>query len=345
MNPPNHFSRTLVFVSTLWLLDCSLASAQLDRITPLDGKAISGSTASVWKDGIAIKVGPNTQTMLPGEIEKIALQGDPASLTKGREFAVDGEYDQALEELRKVNISELQRDAAKADAAFYLILSQAKAALAGRGDKTAAAGAAMNFVRTYPDSWHYYSVQRLTGDLALALHKHDQAISFYEKLRSAPSTNSKIESVYLTAVAMLAKGDSTAAQAMFAKVVGLSVQSPSSLRLQALAKAGTAVAMARSKKADAGLAILDTLIEEMSPTDVEMGSRIYNAQGACYEAKGDIEGAILAYLHTHLMFSGQPDAHAESLTRLAELWPQIGKPDRAAEAKQELQDSYPGYGR
>ena len=292
-----------------------------------------------------MKVGSNTQKLFPGDVEKIALQGDPSALTKGREFAIDREYEQALEELRKVDIAGLRRDASKAEAAYYLLVCQAQAALAGRGDKTAAATAAVNFVRTYPDSWHYFAVQRLTGDLALALNRHDQAISFYERLLTAPSTNTKMESVYLTAVAHLAKDDSAKALELFNKVAGAKVQSPSSLRLQSLARAGKAVALAKTGKADEGLAIVDSLIEEMSPSDVEMGARIYNAQGASYEAKDDVEGAILAYLHTHLMFSGQPDAHAYALTRLQQLWPEVGKPGRAAEAKQELQDRYPGFGR
>ena len=58
---------------------------------------------------------------------------------------------------------------------------------------------------------------------------------------------------------------------------------------------------------------------------------------------GDVEGAVMAYLHTHLMFSTQPDAHAEALGKLIELWPKVGKPERAGAARQELQERYPGY--
>ena len=71
---------------------------------------------------------------------------------------------------------------------------------------------------------------------------------------------------------------------------------------------------------------MDSLIKELNPTDIEMSAKIYNAQGASYEAADDIEGAILSYLHTHLMFSGQPDAHAKALSRLVELWPKVGRP-------------------
>ncbi len=92
-----------------------------------------------------------------------------------------------------------------------------------------------------------------------------------------------------------------------------------------------------------GSRLVKGLIAELNPTDVEMSARIYNAQGASYEASGDTEGAILSYLHTHLMFSTQPDAHAEALKKLIELWPKVGKPERAAAARQELQQRYPGY--
>ena len=340
-------SRVLFTFAAMSIVCSGTALAQIDRIYPLDGKPISGSIEAITKDGIKIKVGNNIQSIPGGDILKVALQGDPSSLTKGREFAVDGEYEQAIEELRKVNVDELSRDASKAELAYYLVLCQAKEALAGRAGKTKAeaATAAAQFRKVHPNSWHNYSVLKLTGDLALASNKHDQAIAFYESLLRSPSVNTKVESVYLTAVAQLAKGDEKTALGLFDKVIGVDVQSPFAMRTQSLAKAGKAVAMARSDKADEGLAIVDTLINEMGPTDVEMGARIYNAQGASYEAKGDVEGAILGYLHTHLMFSGQPDAHAEALSRLVNLWPQVGKPQRAAEAKQELLDRYPGFGR
>jgi len=101
--------------------------------------------------------------------------------------------------------------------------------------------------------------------------------------------------------------------------------------------------LAQSSKGEESLQLTNQLIGELNPADVEMAARIYNAQGAGYEAKGDTEGAILSYLHTHLMFSLQPDAHAEALQRLVELWPEVGKPERAAEARQELQQRYPGF--
>ena len=135
------------------------------------------------------------------------------------------------------------------------------------------------------------------------------------------------------------------AQADFEKVLSANVQSTTASRLQTLARAGLAVALSQQGKAEEGLKLVESLIAEMGSGDSEMASRIYNAQGACLEASGDTLGAVMAYLHTHLMYSGQADAHAEALSKLVELWPKLGKPDRAAEAREELQQRYPGWGK
>ena len=181
------------------------------------------------------------------------------------------------------------------------------------------------------------------GDLSLALNDTGRAMTYYRSLMNAPSEDTQVESIYLQGLVNLKKNENEAALAEFEKVIGRNAQSTRTARLQTLANAGKAVAMAQSGDAEAALELVKRLIADLNPTDVEMAARIYNAQGASYEASGDTEGAVMAYLHTHLMFSLQPDAHAEALKRLVELWPQVGKPERAAEARSELQQRYPGF--
>ena len=262
---------------------------------------------------------------------------------QAREFAIDGQYEKALDELKAVDLEKLGRDVIKADAAYYRLLSRARLALAGQGDRKAAITEAISFATKHRDSFHVFSVAKLLGDLALATKSHEKAIEYYGFLANAPSTESKIESRYLIGVAMLDQDDIPGAQKAFADVASVDVNSTDALRLKTLAKAGQAVALAKGGKGKEGLALADKLISELNPTDIEMSARIYNAQGASYEAADDIEGAILAYLHTHLMFSSQPDAHARALSRLVELWPKVGRAERAAEARQELKQRYPGF--
>ena len=340
------FRPAIAIAALCWLLAANPALAQLDRLYPQDSDdPVAGTVIETSRNGVKFKTGGSTSDYVAGDIRKILFQGDPGELTKGRQFALDGQYQQALQELRAINVDKLPREVIKADVMFYTLWCEARLALEGRGDKAGAVKAALAFANDYKDSWHFFEVAKLLGDLALALNNPQQALKYYQSLLKAPSTETKIESVYLTGIVQLAQGDAAAAQAEFEKVIGVQVAAKGALRLQTLAKAGKAVALAKAGKGDEGLKLVDTLIAELNPVDVEMAARIYNAQGASYEAKGDREGAIRAYLHTHLMFSSQPDAHAEALVRLVELWPQVGKPERAAEARQELQDRYPGYGK
>lgn len=334
---------TLAMISSFGLAHSS-AFAQNDLVYTFNSKSpAAGQVTQVTKDGVALKTNGATKAIPATEIRKILFQGDPRELVKGRESAIAGQYEQAVEELTTVDPKTLNRELSKSDAGYYLVLSRGKLALAGRGDKSAAAKAALAFAGSNQNSYHFYSVARLLGDLALALNNHDLALRYYGSLGSAASRELKAESKYLTGMALMAKGAAGEAEKAFDSVLAEKTDTAAVLRIQKLAKAGKAVAMARSGKGDESLTMVNSLIEELSANDVEMGARIYNAQGASFEAMGDKDGAVMAYLHTHLLFSTQPDAHARALSRLVELWPQVGRPERADQARQELQQRYPGF--
>ena len=345
IRPIRAFDQKAIATCTLigWSLIPSLAVAQKDTVYDRQGKQVRGSVTKITAAGVEIEKSGDTQTISSSDILKIMFEGDPAELTRGRERAIDGQYDQALEELRKLKFNEIERDVIAADAAFYLAMSEARLALAGKGDRQAAAKKMLAFAGKYRTSWHFFEAARILGDLALALRDYDKALRYYGSLRQAPSADTKIQSVYLVGVTHLQKGTADAGLAELDKVIGIKPQTTTASRLQALAKAAKASALAASGKADEGLQLVDQLIADLNPTDLELAARLYNAQGKCYEAKGDVEGAVLAYLHTHLMFSSIPDAHAEALKRLVELWPQAGNPEESARARQELQQRYPGF--
>ena len=338
-----HFLAILgVFALSMTLTPSVLA--QMDRVyTVGSNSASAGTVTETSKAGIKLKTGKNVREFTNAEIRKILFQREPAELNRGRELAIDGQYEQALTELKGIDAEKISRDVIRTEAAYFVVLCNSKLALAGRGDRNAAISGALNFASKNSDSYHFFSVAKLLGDLALSTKAYDKAIQYYGALKSAPSAEAKIESRYLIGVANLEKGDVPKAEEAFNDVASVSVSSTEAVRLKVLARAGQAVALARGGKGKEGLTVVEDLIKELNPTDIEMSARIYNAQGASHEAAGDIEGAILSYLHTHLMFSGQSDAHAKALSRLVELWPKVGRAERAAEARQELQQRYPGY--
>ena len=331
----------IAIVAGSGILGVSTASA-VDRLYEKSGGNVTGEVTATDKKGVQLKKGSGSQTYFSGDIQKILFEGDPAGLTKGREFALDGQFSEALEELKKVDQAKIKRDVISADVAFYTAMSEARLALAGKGAKNAAVAKLRSFAGAYKNSWHFFETAKMLGDLAISLGSPGNAMPYYKALAKAQSPDTKIESVYLQGRVHLASEAYDEAIAEFDKVIGVNANTTATARTQVLAKAGKAVALAKSGKSAEGLKLVNGLIAELNPDDIEMAARVYNAQGASLEASDDSEGAILAYLHTHLMFSSQPDAHSEALLRLVELWPQVGQPQRAAEARGVLQQRYPG---
>jgi tetratricopeptide (TPR) repeat protein len=324
----------------------SSAHAQIDRVYPASGNPISGKITDIKRDSVTIESSSKSQTVPAAEIQKIMFDGDPTELTKGREFALDGQWEQALDELKRLNFAKVNREYIKADAMYYLARSESQLALVGRGNSAEAVKKMRAFAAAYPDSIHFYGAAKSLGDLAVSMGSFDQATTFYGALTKSPSPDLQIESKYLTGLSRLRQGKAAEAQADFdAVIANKNVNTTTAARIQTLAQAGKAVSLSQQGKGAEGLAIVDDLISKLNTSDSEMAARIYNAQGASLEATGDSLGAVMAYLHTHLMFSGQADAHAESLSKLVQLWPKVGKPERAAEARDELQQRYPGWGK
>ena len=69
-------------------------------------------------------------------------------------------------------------------------------------------------------------------------------------------------------------------------------------------------------------------------------AQIYNALGDVQAKAGRLKEAMMAYLHTQLLFASEPDSHAEALFHLAEIWPQLEQTDRANQSRETLKSRY-----
>lgn len=336
-------TRCIAVIFALVMSFSSVAQAQVDRVIPVTGPAIIGKIADIKRDSVTVESSSGSQTLSIDKVGSLAFGGEPQGLTSGRRAALEGNFEQAAIDLTKIDFKAITRNEIRADAMYYVARTDAELALAGRGDVAEATRKMRGFVTANPQSMHFYRAAKTLGDLAVAEGKYDEAVKFYGALAGAPIAELKIEAEYLGAVAKLRQGNVAEADASFTRVISANVQSELGARLQTLAKAGKAVTLAKQNKGQEAVALVDTLIAELNPDNSEIAAQVYNAQGASLEATGDLVGAVLAYLHTHLMFSGQSSAHAEALSRLVELWPKVGNPERATEARQELQQRYPGW--
>jgi lipopolysaccharide biosynthesis regulator YciM len=115
---------------------------------------------------------------------------------------------------------------------------------------------------------------------------------------------------------------------------------PAAETARATALVGNAAVLVGQKKTDEAIKVLNDIIAKGDSEDAELMAHAYNTLGTAYRQAGDANEAKFAFLHTDMLYSAVPDAHAEALANLAEIWKQLNKPERAAEARKRLGELY-----
>ena len=96
-----------------------------------------------------------------------------------------------------------------------------------------------------------------------------------------------------------------------------------------------------AKKTEAAIKLATEVLKATDAEDVPLLAQGYNVLGTAYRQAGRTEEALLAFLHVDVLYASLPDAHAEALANLAELWEQVHKTERANHARKVLEEQYP----
>lgn len=313
-----------------------------DRIFPEKGAALSGVINELDREKIVIEVRGTPQNVAVNEIAKIVFEGEPSNMGRARDLARQGQYEQAREEFEKVDAESLKNENAKKDLAFYLAYCNGKLALAGKGDKAAAVKALVAFDKDNPNSYHYWETSQLLGQLAGSMARYDNALSFYKRMGESSFGEVKNQGKYQEGFTLLLQGKVAEAKGVLEPLAGMTASNPKDVRLKQLADVALAQCTLQAGDAAAALAKINEWIAKGDSTDVELYGKLYNAQGSCYQKLGKTNEAVLAYLHTDLLFSGDAENHAEALYYLSQLWPTLNEAQRATEAKSRLTTTYAG---
>ncbi|MBW3600351.1 MAG: tetratricopeptide repeat protein [Planctomycetes bacterium] len=318
------------------------ALAQLDQVFGSRGTATRGSIIGTSPAEITLQSGGSEQKFPVNEVRRVTFDGEPNELGRARQAVQAGQLEQALDDLKKIDIGQIQRDIVKQDAQYYMALAQAKLALARGGDKTKAAQDMMAFYRANPGSHHHFETAEILGDLAMGLDNPAAAKPFYDELAKAPWPEYKMKAFVLGADALMAQGDYEGALKAFETVIGANIDTPEASRQKVLSRVGKAESLANTGKTDEAVQICEQIIADNPSTDMELFGRAYNALGVAHLKADRPQQAALAFLHVDTLFFGDPDQHAQALYYLSDLWTQMNQADRALEARTKLKNFYSG---
>lgn len=330
---------TLLAAAALVASAPTVANAQLqDRLYSLTGSPSSGTVGKMTPSEVML----GSSRRAVNEIKRIEFGGEPRDLTAARQRALQGQYENALESLKKIDRSKVNRNFIAQDILFFEAYCLAKLALRGTGDKKAAGTAVASFRTQFPENYHYYEASELFGELAVASSSFKAAEDAFKTLLDAPWDDYKMKASVLVGRAMIAQEKYADASKEFDKVSSQSVNSAAALRQKRLAAVGKAMCLAETGSVDEGVKTVTQIIAENDPQDSELMGRAYNALGRCHLKAGRDMDALLSYLKVDLLFFSNPDIHAESLYHLRTLWEKANKQNRAVQAKNLLEQRYAG---
>lgn len=331
---------------------CLLACGWVVEVRALDtvrvqkaASAISGKITEMSPTAIVIeKQNGKTEKVAVNELESIRYDKEPAQLNGVRNSINNGRNEEALKTLDKLSKdSETDRDEIKADMDFYRALATARLALAGSGSLADAGKAMSAFLKAHADNYHFFQANETIGDLLVASAKYDQAETFYKNIeQKAPWPDYKMKAKVAMGRTLLKQAKGAEALTVFDDVLKLAEGQSGDLvtRQKLSASVGRAECLAQTGKTEEGVKLLESLITEADPEYAEMHALAYNALGNCYRKAGQKKEARMAFLHTHLLYSSYPEAHAESLANLSELFKELGDADRSSEMQELLTQRY-----
>lgn len=333
-------------VAALLMAGSFLAAAQAqttDMIYLLKGGApVKGSVTTITKNDVTLSLGGVERTIPSNEIGRLVFADEPNELSNARNAVVAKNYNSAIEELKKVAPANLTSEYMRHDAAYYRAFCELRIAMSEGGDKTKAETDMLNFLRAAPESYHFYEAAELLGDLAVATGKYENAERYYGSIARAPFPDFQMRSNNAVGRAMIAQKKFPEALTRFEAVLAAEVSNAEATQQKLMASVGKAQCLAETGKPDEGVKMVEDIIAKNDPQDVKLFGRAYNALGACQLKANRPKDALLAYLHTDVLFYADGEAHAEALYNLTKLWSSLNKADRATQARATLRERYAG---
>ena len=330
------FCVLILVAATVPWADAADSIARLGGARPVKGEVTSQNPNQVT---VRLKVGIDEEVPV-NEIKSLRYDDEPDALKDARSRYANRKYQEVLSMLRSVNAGGIERTMIRQDIDYLKAASGAHLAIGGVGAATKAAATMQQFLKDYPQSYHTYEANELMGQLAVAAGMSQKAEAFYQKAK-APWPESELRLNLLRAKAFAGQKNFNKAIAAYQMVLDSSEQGEQANRAKLKATLGKASALAEIGQGEQGIDSVKKVIRSSGQGDDEMQAQAYNALGNCYRAMQQPKEAVLQYLHTDTLYFQDPEAHAEALGRLAKLWDQLKKSERAAQARKTLNTRYP----
>lgn len=334
--------RRLIPLGLLWL---GLATSALaDEVVLIPGNTVKGATnnrvrGTVQSESAAevvVKLGANTTSVPSDQILSIRYDGQPATIALAESSESGGQLDKAADLYKKAAGEASGKPFVEQMAKFKQAELTAALALADPGRVNEATGLLEGYIKAYPNSRH--TGPALESLARIQLQKGDTA-QVEKTIASLSKMPQGADRAGVLRARVLARGgDHEKAIAELDKLIKSSPAGSTRQREARLAKAESLAGLKKYREAEADVR---AVIKESPAEDIAAQSAAYNTLGDCLHSAGRPKDALMAYLHTDILYGKDKEQHPRALAEIVKLWRELKRDDRADEVLKRLKADYP----
>jgi tetratricopeptide (TPR) repeat protein len=335
--------RSLVLL-TLALASASPALADNINLIPgstikAPGNIIRGTVIAETPAEVTVKVGNTNQVVPVTQIASIKYDGASGTtiLATSRESA--GNYAEAADLYKKAAGEAAAKPFIAEDALFSQARVTADLGLTDPSKLDAAVTLLDAFIKAHGNGRHLVPALETLAKLQMqkgTKESYAEVELTIDRLTKIPQTADR--AAVLRARVATRKGEHAAAIAELDKILADAPEGSVKRRDAQLAKAESLVALRKFADAEA---LVRGVIKGAPAEDSATQALAHNTLGDCLRAAGKPKEALSAYVHVDVLFSKEKDQHAKALSRIAQIWREIKRDDRADEAIDRLKQEYP----
>lgn len=320
----------------------SQVRAQTDEIQlkPVAGQAagriVRGTITAESPKEIKIQVGVKTETIALEDLADIDYAGTPPAFLEGEQREKSGDVNAALESYKRAASAAGLKPLVAQVVKFKYATALAEAGASDPQKLNDSIAALQDFVKAYPNGRH--TARALEQLLNLVRSGSDPARidSVLADMAKIPGNQGRANVMKAELLAERGQADQALQLLETAKS-----QIPKNSELERVSKSVRVNVLVAKKDYVEAEKQARSLIELAAPNDFAALAPAYNALGDCLRAAGKPKDAMIAYLHTEILYDRVANEHARALAAITQLWRVLEKPDRAEQTLNKLASAYP----
>lgn len=318
--------------------------ARADVVTLIDGTtfkqgqggAVRGTVQAESPAEVVVSLGNSTIKVPTDQIASVEYQGQPASMQLGETRERAGQLVEAAAEFKKAAAEAGNKPFVVQAALFREAKCLADLALTDPGRVKEAVGRLSAFLQAHPNSRHAAGARETLARLQLHAKDYQAASASVAELAKLPLSADR--AAILQARILVKQGDHAAADAEINRLVEALPEGSAQRREARLIKVE---ALIGEKKFNDAESLVRQIIADAPAEDAPAQAPAYNALGDCLLAANRPKEALLAFLHTDLLYSRDQEEHPRALRQIELLFRRLGQTARADEYAQRLKQDYP----